>query len=105
MGPDVRPDPGSDLMDARLRAAGPDTWARTSMELRARGFALAWDQLDRAGIEEPVARALFLNVRLYPEMPAAHRAQVAAGFAAARDVGTWHGPVRPSVPAATTDAG
>ena len=83
-------------MEARLREAGPEAWARTSVELRARGFALAWDQLDRAGIEDPVARALFLIDRLYPEMPPAHRARFAAGFTAARDAGTWHGPVRPA---------
>lgn len=101
----MRPVPGRDLMDARLRAAGPDAWARTALELRARGFALAWDQLDRAGIGEPVERALFLIDRLYPEMPAAHRAQIAAGLAAARDAGTWHGPVRPPATAPTADAG
>jgi len=101
----MRPDPGRDLMDARLRAAGPDAWARTALELRARGFALAWDQLDRAGIGEPVERALFLIDRLYPEMPAAHRAQIEAGLAAARDAGTWHGPVRPPAAAPTADAG
>lgn len=72
-----------------------DRW-RISAELRARGLALVWDQLDRAAPMGPVEQVMFLIDRLYPEMPAAHRATFQGRFQAELDAGRWHGPVRPA---------
>jgi hypothetical protein len=92
----VRPDPGRDLLEARLAALTPEERARIAMDLRSRGFALAWDQLDRSGIRDPVERFLFLLELLHPEMPEAHREQVRSKLRAAHEAGTWHGPERPA---------
>lgn len=94
----MHPDPGRDLLEARLAAMTADERARIGADLRARGFALAWDQLDRTGPSDPVGRAMFLLERLYPEMPAVHREQVRRQLEAAAEAGSWHGPVRPPLP-------
>ena len=91
----MRPDPGRDLLEARLASMTPDARARISMDLRARGLALVWDQLDRAGSLGPVEQALFLIDRLYPEMPAIHREQIHRRLQTEHDAGTWRGPQRP----------
>ena len=92
----MRPDPGRDLLEARIAQLSADERALISMELRARGFAVVWDQLDRSGLIDPVDRVMFLVGRLYPEMPAAHVEQVRRQFEARHAAGTWYGPVRPS---------
>lgn len=73
-----------------------DERALISMELRARGFASVWDQLDRSGITDPVEQVMFLIGRLYPEMPAVHVEQLRRQFAERHAAGTWHGPERPA---------
>ena len=101
----MRPDPGRDLLEARLAAMTRDERALLSTELRVRGFALAWDQLDRAGPMGPVEQALFLIDRLYPEMPAVHRASIARQLEAQHAAGTWHGPERPADAIASASGG
>jgi hypothetical protein len=92
----MRPDPGRDLLESQLMALSADERALIGLDLRARGFALAWDQLDRFGPADPVGRAMFLIDRLYPEMPPVHREQVRRGFESLLAGGTWHGPERPA---------
>jgi hypothetical protein len=92
----MRPDPGRDLLEARMAELTRDERALISMELRARGFASVWDQLDRSGITDPVEQVMFLIGRLYPEMPAVHVEQLRRQFAERHAAGTWHGPERPA---------
>lgn len=84
-----------------------DERAVISMELRARGFASVWDQLDRSGISDPVEQVMFLIGRLYPEMPVAHVEQIRRQFTERHAAGTWHGPERstPPVPRAAGRSG
>jgi hypothetical protein len=91
----MRPDPGRDLMEARLSALTRDERARHSAVLRERGVRLVWDQLDRAAVTDPVEQAMFLVSRMYPEMPAVHVEQLRQGFIAARERDGWDGPQRP----------
>src|SRR5689334_19569932 len=94
--PAMRPDPGRDILEEGLAALTPDARARIASDLRARGVALAWDQLERAGPMDPVTSMLFLLERLYPEMPDAHREQLRRGLTAEVAAGTWVGPSRPA---------
>jgi hypothetical protein len=83
----------------RIQASlGPDAGARLNEELRARGFQSVWDQVDRAEPMSPVEEGLFIIQRLYPEMPAAHRASLRRQMEAAYQAGTWHGFQRPPRP-------
>lgn len=91
----MRPDPGRDRLEAKLASMSRDERALVAADLRTKGIALVWDQLDRAGPMEPVERMMFLIDRLYPEMPAAHRATLQRKFQAELDAGRWRGPVRP----------
>ena len=92
--PAVRSDPGRDELEGKLMVLTPQERWRISGELREKGFALVWDQLERAGPMGPVEQVMFLIDRLYPEMPAAHRATFQRKFQAEFDAGRWHGPVR-----------
>jgi hypothetical protein len=63
--------------------------------MRDRAFALVWQQVDRAGIVDPLEQAMFVLGRLYPDMPDAVVQQVRADLAAERAAGGWHGFDRP----------
>jgi hypothetical protein len=84
----MRPDPGRDLLEARMAELTRDERALISMELRARGFASVWAQLDRSGISDPVE-------------------QVRRQFSERHAAGTWNGPERsiPPVPRAAGRSG
>ncbi len=94
----MRPDPGRDLQEALLIARTPDERALLSARLRAAGMALVWDQLDRAGITDPLETAMFLLDRLYPELPGVHREQLRRRIGAEVAAGTWDGFRRPVSP-------
>lgn len=92
----MRPDPGRALLEARIAELTADERALIAMDLRARGRALVWDQLDRAGPMGPVETAMFLLERLYPEMPPQHVAQVRRQIEERVAAGTWSGIERPA---------
>ncbi len=92
----MRPDPGRALLDDALRARTPAERARRGQALREQGIALVWQQLDRAGIDDPIGRVAFLLDRMYPEMPPVHREQIRRRLAADLAAGRWDGPRRPA---------
>ena len=98
----MRPDPGRDLLDERIRAASVDERVAWITAKRALGFLLVWQQADAAGPMSEVERADFILRRLYPEMPQTWFADVIEKLAARQAAGTWHGFQRPS-PLTTPD--
>lgn len=72
-----------------------DQRARLGQALRRRGFRAVWGQVDRAGLMDPVEEGMFLLDRLYPDMPAAHRASLGRQLQTAYDRDEWHGFARP----------
>jgi hypothetical protein len=91
----MKPDPGRDVLERIHAGLGRDDRARIGQNLRERGFALVWDQVDRAGPMSPVEEGMFILDRLDPEMPSTHRASFQRQMQAAHMAGTWHGFVRP----------
>jgi hypothetical protein len=76
------------------------TWDRglRMHELRERGIRLLWQLADEANLPDELERGYFILDRLYPEMPAQHRAQFRATFAAEFRAGRWQGFRRPGAP-------
>jgi len=91
----MRPDPGLAVLEQIHGDLGPDARARIGHELRTRGILLVWDQVDRAEPMSAVNEGAFILERLYPEMPAAHRASIIRQMEADYRAGTWHGFERP----------
>jgi hypothetical protein len=72
-------------------------------ELRERGLRLVWQLSDEANLPNELERGHFILDRPYPEMPAPHREQFRANFAAEFAAGRWHGFRRPGTPDAPDD--
>ena len=91
----VRPDPGLAAQEAVL--ASMTSLERTSRmaELRRTGRWSLWQQVDSAGMTDPVAVAEFMLRRLYPEMSESWFETILAQLRAAHAAGTWTGFVRP----------
>ena len=87
----MHPDPGRDILEQLHAGLSPDARARLGQELRVRGFATVWDQVDRAPSMGPVDQGLFILDRLYPEMPAEHRQALRRQMEEAYHRGEWHG--------------
>lgn len=64
-------------------------------ELRANGRWSVWQQVDAAGISDPVEVAEFVLRRLYPDEREAWFAEVLGQLQAAHRAGTWNGFRRP----------
>jgi hypothetical protein len=94
----MQPDPGLELLEGVLAGLGPDERANVAHDLRLRGFLLVWDQVDRATPMTKVDEAMFILDRLYPEMPAAHRASLRRQIEVDERAGRWHGFRRPTSP-------
>jgi len=59
------------------------------------GLRTVWQQVDAAGIDNPVEQADFILRRLYPEMPESWFVDVVAKLCAKHVAGEWHGFQRP----------
>ena len=92
----MRPDPGREQLERIHQGLSPNQRALIGQELRQRGFLSVWDQVDRTEAMAPVEEAMFVLARLYPEMPATHRASLRRQMQARYDAGTWRGFERPS---------
>lgn len=87
----MRPDPGRDLQEAIIAKMTPVARTKQVVRLRARGRAMMWQQLERARLEDPVARAGFILRRLCPEMPEAWFIDVLGKLKQRRASRGWHG--------------
>lgn len=83
------------MLLARIEESGVDDRVAWLAEMRAAGMRSVWDQVDRAGIVEPLEIAEFLLRRLYPELRGPSLDDVLAQLRAARAAGTWSGFERP----------
>jgi hypothetical protein len=88
-------DPGREMLDRRIAAASVAERVAWAAERRRLGLLTTWQQLDEAGIVDPVAQADFLLRRLYPEMPEQWFAEVLRQLHAKHEAGEWHGFERP----------
>lgn len=91
----MRPDPGRALQESVIASMTSVDRTAAVANLRANGRWAAWQQVDAAGIEDPVEIAAFLLHRLYPDLPAASLEQILEQLRAAFAAGTWNGFARP----------
>lgn len=92
----MRPEPGQTDLDAAIVRASVEARVAWVTEKRALALRIVWQQLDAAGIDDPIEQARFLLGRLYPDMPLAWRESAIAALAERYADGRWHGYPRPS---------
>jgi hypothetical protein len=92
----MRPEPGQADLDAAIVQASVEARVAWVTAKRALAMRIVWQQLDAAGIDDPVEQARFLLGRLYPDMPLAWRESTIAALAERHAHGRWHGYPRPS---------
>ena len=91
----MRPDPGrADLLDRIAQSSVEErvAWLAT---MRDAGIRSAWQQVDRAGLRDPVQVAEFLLRRLYPNQAEAWHAAASAKLRSEYEAGAWSGFARP----------
>ena len=91
----MRPDPGRLDLLGRIAASSVEDRVDWLAEMRAAGMRSVWQQVDRAGITDPLEVAEFLLRRLYPDLPPASLAEILEQLRAAHAAGTWTGFARP----------
>jgi hypothetical protein len=91
----MRPDPGQALLDQRIAASSVDERVAWVAQRRDLGFRLVWQQLESAGIDDPVEQASFLLRRLYPDLPHPWFQATIAALQERYVAGQWDGPKRP----------
>lgn len=91
----MRPDPGQALLDQRIAASSVEERVAWVAQRRVLGFRLVWQQLESAGIHDPVEQAGFLLRRLYPDLPVPWFEAMIAALKDQYAAGRWHGPKRP----------
>jgi len=82
-------------MDARVAASSVADRVAWLAAMREAALRIVWQQVDAAGIDDPVEQAEFLLRRLYPEESESWFLGVVDRFRAARAAGTWDGFQRP----------
>jgi hypothetical protein len=92
----MRPEPGQVHLDAAIVRASVEARVAWVTAKRALAMRTVWQQVDAAGISDPVEQARFLLGRLYPDMPLAWRESTIAALAERHAHGRWHGYPRPS---------
>ena len=92
----MRPDPGRADLLARLAESSVEDRVAWLATMRDAGLRSAWQQVDRAGITDPVEVAAFLLRRLYPRESEAWFRAVVAELREAHAAGAWSGFARPS---------
>ena len=83
-------------MDARVATSSVADRVAWLAAMREAALRIVWQQVDVAGIDDPVEQAEFLLRRLYPEESESWFLDVVERFRAARVAGTWNGFQRPS---------
>lgn len=89
-------EPGQTHLDAAIVEASVEDRVAWVTSKRAMAIRIVWQQLDAAGIIDPIEQARFLLGRLYPDMPPAWREGTIAALAERHAQGRWHGYPRPS---------
>jgi hypothetical protein len=92
----MRREPGQAHLDAAIVEASVEARVAWVTSKRAIAMRIVWQQLDAAGISDPIEQARFLLGRLYPGMPPAWREGTIAALAERHAHGRWHGYPRPS---------
>lgn len=92
----MQPEPGQAQLDAAIREASVEARVAWVTSKRALAIRIVWQQLDAAGISDPIEQARFLLGRLYPDMPTAWREGTMAALAERHVHGRWHGFPRPA---------
>ena len=82
-------------MDARVAASSVADRVAWLSAMRKAALQIVWQQVDAAGIDDPVEQADFLLRRLYPEESESWFAGVVDRLRAAHAAGTWNGFPRP----------
>lgn len=93
----MRIDPGRTALLARLAGSTVEERVAWLATMRDAGIRSAWQQVDAAGISDPIETAEFLLRRLYAEESAMWLASVMAKLREAHAAGTWSGFARPGV--------
>lgn len=91
----MRPDPGRQIQEALIASMSAVERTHLMARLRDNGRWLVWQQVDAAGIGDPVEQADFILRRLYPEMPGAWFEDVVGQLRARHAAGRWSGFRRP----------
>jgi hypothetical protein len=92
----VRADPGRQALLARLADSTVEERVAWLAAMRDAGMRSAWQQVDRAGLVDPIEIADFLLRRIYPEESEAWFGKVVEALRSERAAGTWHGFTRPA---------
>jgi hypothetical protein len=92
----MRADPGRQAMLARLAESTVDERVAWLAAMRDAGMRSVWQQVDRAGLVDPVEIADFLLRRIYPEQSEAWFSLVVEALRSELAAGTWHGFTRPT---------
>lgn len=91
----MRAEPSRAAMDARVAASSVADRVAWLAAMREAALQIVWQQVDAAGITDPVEQAEFLLRRLYPEESESWFLAVIDRLRAARAAGTWNGFQRP----------
>jgi hypothetical protein len=92
----MRREPGQAHLDAAIVEASVEARVAWVTSKRAMAMRIVWQQLDAAGISDPIEQARFLLGRLYPDMPPAWREGTLAALTERHAHGRWQGYPRPS---------
>jgi hypothetical protein len=92
---DMRPDMGREELLERVAASSVEQRVTWLAAMRDAGIRSAWQQVDRAGITDPLEVAEFLLRRLYAGESEAWYDNVLINLRAAHETGDWSGFARP----------
>jgi hypothetical protein len=91
----MRAEPSQAAMNARVAASSVADRVAWLAAMREAAVRIVWQQVDAAGIDDPLEQAEFLLRRLYPEESESWFLDVIDRFRVARAAGTWDGFQRP----------
>jgi hypothetical protein len=91
----VRPDPGRNALLEQVARSSVDARVAWLATMRDAGIRSAWQQVDRAGLSDPLEVAEFLLRRLFPNQSEAWLAATLTTLRTESEAGRWSGFVRP----------
>jgi hypothetical protein len=91
----VRPDPGRNALLEQVARSSVDERVAWLATMRDAGIRSAWQQVDRAGLSDPLDVAEFLLRRLFPNQSEASLSAILATLRTESEAGRWSGFVRP----------
>ncbi len=97
----MRAEPGGSQLLDKIAQSSVDDRVAWLAEMRAAGIRSVWQQVDRAGIVDPIEVAEFVLGRLYPDLRDASLDEVLRQLRVAQAAGTWSGFERPGGPPLT----